>query len=281
MCTIPVPSPRAAAGLIVLCGVAMTPTVAAAVPLTKAACKALETERLGLVKQGVQKTMAKGPQWAQSNLDETQIARIKRYLSLEEQLRFRCAPGLVPGPKRQKTVAKAKPRPDASVPLPLKGRPRAAPVDGSTAAPLPTPTKTAATQGEAAATETRPEPASPQPMTATTTPPIHLRKAAAAPTPPPAEPAPPPAAAPQVKAKTEPESPAPAPSPAEPEKTAAIPATVPADAGSADPDEEEAGPELPVRKPAPPPRRYRVKRKAPVVKAPPEVNPLNPTFDGN
>jgi len=93
------------------CGVAVTaaalasmmvPGAAAAAPLDKAACAGLEAELKALRSGGIEKVLAEGsengPGWALANITLNDIERIKRYLALEDDIRFRC-PGVdLPAP---------------------------------------------------------------------------------------------------------------------------------------------------------------------------------------
>ncbi len=97
---------------------------AVAKPLGSETCKVLKTEHAALRKQGVVSTMKNGPTWAKANLAEEELGRIKRYLMLQDHIKFRCFKGqkkIVPD-----AVAKtAKKWPPKEVPLPLKKeRPR-------------------------------------------------------------------------------------------------------------------------------------------------------------
>jgi hypothetical protein len=73
-----------------LLGLSLLPGAALAVPLDKETCTKLKAEHLTLTQAGIKETMAKGPEWAASNLSAEQIGQIKRFLSLEEDIRFRC-----------------------------------------------------------------------------------------------------------------------------------------------------------------------------------------------
>jgi hypothetical protein len=68
---------------------------AAAEPLDKDACGKLQSEKQALVVLGVDKEFAKGPEWAKTNLAQAELNLLKRYLSIEEQLKFRCGMAMV------------------------------------------------------------------------------------------------------------------------------------------------------------------------------------------
>jgi hypothetical protein len=92
---------------------------AVAKPLGSETCKVLKAEHATLRKQGVISTMKNGPTWAKANLAEEELGRIKRYLMLQDHIKFRCFKGqkkILPD-----SVAKtAKKWPPKEVPLPLK-----------------------------------------------------------------------------------------------------------------------------------------------------------------
>jgi hypothetical protein len=77
-----------------------------AAPLEKAECEKLKAEKKSLVVLGVEKNMAKGPEWVKANLEASQLDLIKRYLTVDEQLKFRCHPALQPKKKRNATAAR-------------------------------------------------------------------------------------------------------------------------------------------------------------------------------
>jgi len=93
---------------------------AATRPLGVETCKVLKTEQAALRKQGVERTMKNGPEWAKVNLSEEELGRIQRYLMLQDHIKFRCFPGqkmlLPPAKKVTKTVA----RPPQPLPLPSR-----------------------------------------------------------------------------------------------------------------------------------------------------------------
>jgi hypothetical protein len=62
----------------------------AAAALDQEACARLKTELLQLELAGVRVSMAKGPEWAKTNLATDKLDQIKRLLEVEEQILFRC-----------------------------------------------------------------------------------------------------------------------------------------------------------------------------------------------
>jgi hypothetical protein len=59
-------------------------------PLDKGACDTLQAEKLSLVVLGVDKEMAKGPEWAKAHLAPARLDMVRQLLIVNEQLKFRC-----------------------------------------------------------------------------------------------------------------------------------------------------------------------------------------------
>ncbi len=78
------------AGLAVALG--FTPAQSA--PLDEAVCKDLDAQQKQLELQGIKEDLAKGPEWAKTNLTMARLAVVKQYIELKEQVAFRC-PSLV------------------------------------------------------------------------------------------------------------------------------------------------------------------------------------------
>ncbi len=78
------------AGGALLAGLAFAPLAASAAPLDQKECERLKAEKRSLAGLGVEKDMAKGPEWVKANLQASQLDLIKRYLTVDEQLKFRC-----------------------------------------------------------------------------------------------------------------------------------------------------------------------------------------------
>ena len=81
----------AAASLLLSCAGAPL----AAEPLDKDSCGRLQAEKQSLVVLGVDKEFAKGPDWAKANLGQAELNLLKRYLTVDEQLKFRCGMAMV------------------------------------------------------------------------------------------------------------------------------------------------------------------------------------------
>lgn len=79
-----------------ICGAAMAGSAVEllAKPLDKEVCKGLEAEKKSLIASGVVKQMAKGALWAKENLSSVQLEEVKRYITVDEQLQFRCGKAL-------------------------------------------------------------------------------------------------------------------------------------------------------------------------------------------
>lgn len=54
------------------------------------ACEALKSERAALEGKGVRGQMERGPEWAATNLSAAKLVTIRRYIEVDEQLKFRC-----------------------------------------------------------------------------------------------------------------------------------------------------------------------------------------------
>lgn len=64
----------------------------AAEPLDPEECAKLVAEHKEMVGTGIEAELTKGPEWAVANLGEEGLKRIRHFLMIEEQLRFRCPP---------------------------------------------------------------------------------------------------------------------------------------------------------------------------------------------
>lgn len=62
-----------------------------AAPLDAATCGLLKGEQAQLEQGGARANMAKGPDWAKTNLAADKLEQIKRLLHVDEQLLFRCS----------------------------------------------------------------------------------------------------------------------------------------------------------------------------------------------
>ena len=54
------------------------------------ACKKLQLEKTTMESQGILADLEKGPQWAKANLPANRVKAILKYLSIYEQVQFRC-----------------------------------------------------------------------------------------------------------------------------------------------------------------------------------------------
>ncbi|MEJ2117988.1 MAG: hypothetical protein P8Y36_08835 [Alphaproteobacteria bacterium] len=79
-----------------ICGAALAGSAVElqAKPLDKEACKKLQSEKKSLITKGIPKQMARGALWAKANLSSSQLGLIKHYLTVDEQLKFRCEKAL-------------------------------------------------------------------------------------------------------------------------------------------------------------------------------------------
>lgn len=67
----------------------------AAAPLDKEACDKLQTEKQSLTVMGVEKDMAKGAEWAKANMKPAQLDLVKRFITVDEQIKFRCHTAII------------------------------------------------------------------------------------------------------------------------------------------------------------------------------------------
>ena len=78
-------------GITFLVAVLLLPMPAArTAPLDKDGCANLKAEQGQLEQAGTRGNMAKGPQWAKTNLEPEKLTQIRRLLEVDEQLLFRC-----------------------------------------------------------------------------------------------------------------------------------------------------------------------------------------------
>jgi hypothetical protein len=99
---------------------------AVAEPLDKESCANLQVERKKLLTPEMQKALEQGPDWVKDHLNEESINKVRRFLSVEEQIVFRCRGGGVA--KAPAKAPETPPQDAASVPLPDRNpsRPAAA-----------------------------------------------------------------------------------------------------------------------------------------------------------
>jgi hypothetical protein len=107
--------PQVLAGLISAV-LPLAGAVAVAEPLDKESCANLQVERSKLLTRDMQAALDQGPDWVKNHLTEEAIDKVRRFLSVEEQIQFRCRGGGV-----AKVPAKSTdptPQDAATVPLP-------------------------------------------------------------------------------------------------------------------------------------------------------------------
>lgn len=137
---------NAIATVVSIAGLAAGASQVVAGSLDAKTCRVLLNEKQALDAAGVGAHLERGPQWAQANLDAAGIQRIKQYITLEEQILFRCPTGF----QNAVLVAIKGTAPSSGPPpLPLKVARASVPV----AVPLPT-----AARREAAPAPVRAEP---------------------------------------------------------------------------------------------------------------------------
>lgn len=111
--------PQVLAVLISAAALASGVAVAVAEPLDKESCANLQIERKKLLTREMQHALEHGPDWVKDHLDDESIGKVRRFLSVEEQIVFRCRGGGV-----AKVPAKATETPpeDAGDTVPLPDR---------------------------------------------------------------------------------------------------------------------------------------------------------------
>jgi hypothetical protein len=90
--------------------------LAIAEPLDKEACANLQIERKKLLTRDMQAALDQGPDWVKDHLTDEAIDRVRHFLSVEEQIQFRCRGGGVAKVPAKSTDAA--PENAATVPLP-------------------------------------------------------------------------------------------------------------------------------------------------------------------
>ena len=84
--------PQALAGLVFVAAL-LAGAVASAEPLDKESCANLQIERRKLLTRDMQAALDQGPDWVKDHLNDEAIDRVRHFLSVEEQIQFRCRGG--------------------------------------------------------------------------------------------------------------------------------------------------------------------------------------------
>ncbi len=82
---------RFASCALALSASAFLPVCAGAAPLDKNSCAKLAQEMQNLKALDVDKLMENGPAWAAGHLSPGDLALVRQYIDLDEQMKFRCA----------------------------------------------------------------------------------------------------------------------------------------------------------------------------------------------
>jgi hypothetical protein len=86
---------------------ALIGSAAVAEPLDKQSCTSLQAERNRLLTRDMQAALEQGPDWVKHHLTDLEIDQVHKFLTIEEQIEFRCRGGgvakieLKPGPKTE------------------------------------------------------------------------------------------------------------------------------------------------------------------------------------
>jgi len=116
--------PQALAGLIFAAAL-FARAVAIAEPLDKESCANLQIERKQLLTRDMQAALEQGPDWVKDHLNEAAIERVRHFLSVEEQIQFRCRGGgvaKVPAKSTDLAPEKAATVPENAPTVPLPDR---------------------------------------------------------------------------------------------------------------------------------------------------------------
>ncbi len=70
----------------------LLPTASQGAMLDKVACASLTQELANLKLLDVDRLMEKGPEWAVANLSTGDMSIVRKYIELDEQVKFRCLP---------------------------------------------------------------------------------------------------------------------------------------------------------------------------------------------
>ena len=68
-------------------------SIAVAEPLDKESCAKLKVERKQLLNTDMKTALEEGPDWVKKHLTEEAISRVRRFLTVEELIQFRCRGG--------------------------------------------------------------------------------------------------------------------------------------------------------------------------------------------
>jgi len=79
-----------AIALLIAAAAPLIGTCAVAEPLDKESCAGLQNERKQLFNADMQAALEQGPDWVKKHLTDEAIERVRRFLSVEEQIQFRC-----------------------------------------------------------------------------------------------------------------------------------------------------------------------------------------------
>jgi len=104
-----------------------TVAVAIAEPLDKESCANLQIERKKLLTREMQAALEHGPDWVKDHLDDESIGKVRRFLSVEEQIVFRCrGGGVAKVPEKAPETPPEETEDTATVPLPDRNPTRGA-----------------------------------------------------------------------------------------------------------------------------------------------------------
>jgi hypothetical protein len=108
------PSSRLIAIALIASGAAVLLSLAAAAePLDKESCSELKDQQKTLLTNEMKAALARGPDWVKDHLSSEELDKVRRFLSVEEKVAFRCRSNGLVIPKPEPV-----PLPDRKPPLP-------------------------------------------------------------------------------------------------------------------------------------------------------------------
>ncbi len=81
------------AAVLTLVALPFSAPAAFAEPLDKESCTRLSAESKGLLTKDMRAALEHGPDWVKRNLNPDAIEKVRHFLSVEEQIQFRCRGG--------------------------------------------------------------------------------------------------------------------------------------------------------------------------------------------
>ena len=115
-------------------------------PLDKESCADLQAERKQLLTNDMQAALEQGPDWVKTHLNEAEINQVRRFLTIEEKIQFRCRGGGVSKAEASAPIPGFVPLPDRKPAPPSSTMPAASPSQALADSDKTTPARTKATR---------------------------------------------------------------------------------------------------------------------------------------